>query len=139
MAKKQTYEELEQRVKELEGQRSGHLELDLAALFQGFEDSFPLGITDHKGVVLYVNNALMEMWGYSSPEDIIGRQLAEFWEGPNIYRTMEDLATKGWSMGEDIGKRKDNSLFPVEYKAIMCNNIDGKPLYMLGQFFNINE
>ncbi len=42
-------------------------------------------------------------------------------------------------MGEDIGKKKDNSLVPVEYKAIMCNNIDGKPLYMLGQFFNINE
>ena len=47
----------------------------------------------------------MEMWGYSSPEDIIGRQLAEFWEGPGIYRTMEDLANKGWLMGEDIGKR----------------------------------
>jgi len=139
MADKPTYEELEKRIKELEGQRSGHLELDLAALFQGFEDSFPVGITDHKGVILYVNNALMEMWGYSIPEEIIGRQLTDFWEGPGIYGTMEDLATKGWSMGEDIGKRKDNSLFPVEYKAIICNDIDGKPLYMLGQFFDISE
>ena len=139
MADKPTYEELEKRIKELEGQRSGHLELDLAALFQGFEDSFPVGITDHKGVILYVNNALMEMWGYSIPEEIIGRQLTDFWEGPGIYRTMEDLATKGWSMGEDIGKRKDDSLFPVEYKAIICNDIDGKPLYMLGQFFDIAE
>ena len=139
MADKPTYEELEKRIKKLEGQRSGHLELDLAALFQGFEASFPVGITDHKGVILYVNNALMEMWGYSIPEEIIGRQLTDFWEGPGIYGTMEDLATKGWSMGEDIGKRKDNSLFPVEYKAIICNDIDGKPLYMLGQFFDISE
>jgi len=128
---------LEPRIKELKGQRSGNLELDLAALFQGFEDSFPVGITDHKGVILYVNNALVEMWGLSSPEEIIGRQLAEFWEGPGIYRTMEDLATKGWSMGEDIGKRKDGSLFPVDYKAIMCTGLDGKPLYMLGQFVDI--
>ena len=139
MADKPTYEELEKRIKKLEGQRSGHLELDLAALFQGFEASFPVGITDHKGVILYVNNALMEMWGYSIPEEIIGRQLTDFWEGPGIYGTMEDLATKGWSMGEDIGKRKDDSLFPVEYKAIICNDIDGKPLYMLGQFFDIAE
>ena len=139
MADKPTHEELEQKIKGLEGQRSGHLELDLAALFQGFQDSFSVGITDHKGVLLYVNNALVEMWGYSSPEEIIGRQLAEFWEGPGIYRTMEDLATKGWSKGEDIGKRKDGSLFPVEYKAIMCKNIDGKPQYMLGQFFDISE
>ena len=139
MADKPTYEELEQRIKELEGQRSGHLDLDLAALFQGFEDSFPVGITDHKGVLLYVNNALEEMWGYSGPGDIIGRQLAEFWEGPGIYRTMEDLATKGWSMGEDIGKRNDGSLFPVEYKAIICKNIDGNPLYVLGQFIDISE
>ena len=139
MADKPTYEELEQRIKALESQRSGHLELDLAALFQGFEDSFPIGITDLKGVILYVNNALVEMWGYSSPEEIIGRQLNDFWEGPGIYRTMEDLAAKGWSMGEDIGKRKDDSFFPVEYKAIMCKNIDGKPLYMLGQFFDISD
>ena len=139
MADKPTYEELEQRIRELEGQRSGHLELDLAALFQCFEDSFPVGITDQKGVVLYVNNALVETWGYSDPEDIIGRQLAEFWEGPGIYGTMEDLATKGWSMGKDIGKRKDDSLFPVGYKAIMCKDVDGKPLYMLGQFFDISE
>jgi len=139
MVDKPTYEELEQRIKELEGQRSGHLELDLTALFQGLQDSFSVGITDQKGVLLYVNNALMEMWGYSSPEEIIGRQLDEFWEGPGIYRTMKDLATKGWSTGEDIGKRKDNSLFPVEYKAIMCKDIDGKPLYMLGQFFDMSE
>ena len=139
MADKPTYEELEQRIKELEGQGSGHLEMDLAALFQGFEDSFPVGITDPKGALLYVNKAFMEMWGYSSPEEIIGRQAAEFWEGPGVYKTMEDLATKGWSKGEDIGKRKDGSLFPVEYKAIMCKNIDGKPQYMLGQFFDISE
>jgi two-component system, cell cycle sensor histidine kinase and response regulator CckA len=139
MPKKPTYEELEQRVKELEGQKSGDLELDLVALFQGFKDSFPVGITDHQGVILYVNNALGEMWGYSSPEDTIGRQLAEFWEGPGIYRTMEDLAAKGWSMGEDIGKRKDGSLFPVDYKAIMCTDFDGKPIYMLGQFVDISE
>ena len=86
-----------------------------------------MGITDHKGVVLYLNNALVEMWGYSSPEEIVGRQFAGFWEGPGIYRTMEDLATKGWSMGEDIDKRKDGSLFPVEYKAIMCKNIAEQP------------
>ena len=83
------------------------------------------------------NNALVEMWGCSSPEEIIGRQLAEFWEGPGIYRTMEDLTAKGWSMGEDIGKRKDGSLFPVDYKAIMCTDFDGKPLYVLGQFVDI--
>jgi PAS domain S-box-containing protein len=49
MAKKPTYEELEQRIKTLEGQNSSHLSLDLPALFQGFEDSFPVGITKQKG------------------------------------------------------------------------------------------
>ena len=135
MTTKPSYEELEQKIKELEDLRLDGFRLDLTALFQGLETSFPLGITNNNGVLLYVNNALSELWGYSSPEEMIGRPLVEFWEGPGISKTMEDLATKGWSSGEDIGKRKDNSLFPVEYKATLCNDIDGNPLYMMGHFF----
>ena len=52
MSAKPTYDELEQRIKELEGQRSGHLELDLEVLFQGLEDSLPVEITDHTPMIL---------------------------------------------------------------------------------------
>jgi PAS domain S-box-containing protein len=139
MDTKPTYEELEQRIVKLEQRTQRYNEFDLVPIFKGIENSFPLGITDQKGIIIYVNDPLLKMWGYSSEKEIIGRGLAEFWEGDGIFSTIDDLINTGWSMGEDIGKRKDGSLFNADYVAIMCKDNNGEPLYMLVQFFDITK
>ena len=139
MDTKPTYKELEQRIAKLEAQTQRYKEIDLAPIFKGIEKSFPMGIADHNGMMIYVNGPLVKMWGYSSEKEIIGKSLTEFWEGDGIFRTIDDLINTGWSMGEDIGKRKDGSLFNAEYVAIMCKDNGGEPLYMLGQFFDITK
>jgi len=139
MDNKPTYEELEQRIAKLEAQTQRYKEFDLVPIIKGIEKSFPMGITDQNGKMVYVNDPLVKMWGYSSDKEIIGRSLPEFWEGDGIFSTIDDLINTGLSMGEDIGRRKDGSVFNVEYVAIMCKNNNDKPLYMLGQFFDITK
>ena len=139
MDTKPTYKELEQKIAKLEAQTQRYKEFDLAPIFKGIEKSFPMGITDQNGIMIYVNDPLVKMWGYSSEKEILGRGLAEFWESDGIFSTIDDLINTGWSMGEDIGRRKDGSLFNAEYVAIMCKDNNGEPLYMLGQFFDITK
>lgn len=139
MDKKPTYEELEQKIKNLEAQAEKYKGLDLLPLFKGIENSFSLGITDPEGILIYVNDPLVNMWGYSSQKDIIGRSLPDFWEGERVFDTISDLINFGLSTGEDIGKKKDGSLFNVEYVAIMCKDNNDEPLYMIGQFFDITD
>jgi PAS domain S-box-containing protein len=98
-----------------------------------------IGMTDPEGKLLYVNDALVKMWGYESADDILGRLLPEFWEGEGIYETLKALHEKGSHQGEDIGKKKDGSLFHVEFTANMIEGEVGKPEYLFGSFTDITK
>ena len=98
-----------------------------------------IGITDIEGTLMYVNDSLVEMWGYESADEILGRKLPEFWEGEGIFKTIEALREKGGRIGEDIGKRKDGSVFDVQFSASMIKDEAGTPLYMFGSFLDISE
>lgn len=97
-----------------------------------------IGITDTEGKLVYVNDSLVKMWGYDRADEILGRDLPEFWEGDGIYKTVEALRTRGWRIGEDTGKRKDRSVFPVQFAASVIKDKDGKPMYLLGSFIDIS-
>jgi len=98
-----------------------------------------IGITDLKGTMIYVNEAAVKIWGYKSNEEIIGRSLPEFWEGDGIYKTIEALEKKGFRFGEDMGKRKDGSPFPVQFSASIVKDNEGNPKYIFGSFIDITE
>jgi PAS domain S-box-containing protein len=139
MHEKPSGEIVEQKVKSTETQFQKFRGLGLRSIFSGLESSFPIGITDLAGNIIYVNEPLVKMWGYSNKEEIIGGCLPKFWDGDRIFKTIEDLESKGFSTGEDRGKRKDGSVFDVYYVAILCKSNDGIPEYMLGQFFDITK
>jgi len=98
-----------------------------------------IAITDIGGKLIYVNDACVEMWGYDSADEIVGRSLPEFWEGDGVYRTVQELHEKGAYIGEDTGKRRDGSLFHVQLSASMIVDDAGQPLYMFGSFVDISE
>ncbi len=96
-----------------------------------------IGIADMNGMVTYVNDAVVKMWGYDDGKEIIGRAITEFWEGERIYETLRALNEEGGRIGEDTGKRRDGSLFPVEFSATVIRDDTGKPLCMFGSFIDI--
>ena len=140
MTRKSTYEELEQRVKELEEETLDlkQVERDLTTFKAAIESSInAIGITDLEGKLIYVNDSSVKMWGYNGKDEILGRFLPEFWEGDGVFKTIKELREKGVASGEDIGKRKDGSLFFVQFTASIFKNEAGNPSFMFGSFFDI--
>ena len=142
MPDKPTYEELEQRAKELEKEALGlrKVERDLRIFKTAVASSInAVGITDLEGKLIYVNDSCVKMWGYNSKNEMLGKFLPEFWEGDGIFKTIKALSEKVVASGEDVGKRKDGSLFSVQFTASMFKDEAGNPAFMFGSFFDITE
>ena len=97
------------------------------------------GIADTVGKVLYVNNSLVKMWGYDSRDEMIGRHLSDFWHGDRLYRIMQELLETGGVIGEDVGLRKDGSVFPIDFTGTLLKDKAGRPSLMFGSFVDITE
>jgi PAS domain S-box-containing protein len=89
------------------------------AWFRTMADEAPVGITiSRDGINMYANQACLRMFGYDSPQELIGTsQLNRV--APD-YRWQTNLYIKKRKRGEDVphryefmGQRKDGSAFPV--------------------------
>ncbi|MFA9371111.1 MAG: PAS domain S-box protein [Labilibaculum antarcticum] len=97
-----------------------------------------LGIANLNGNLVYVNDSLVKLWGYTRQE-LLGRSLMDFWEGDGIHKTMNELKEKGSCFGEDMGKRKDGTFFHYQYTATMVNDSSGSPVNIFGSFVDITK
>ena len=98
-----------------------------------------IGITDAEGKLLYVNDSLVRMWGYENKNEVLGKGLTDFWEGDRVCKTIKNTLEKGGDLGEDRGKRKDGSVFDVQFSSSLIKNKDGHPQYFFGSFLDISE
>jgi len=115
-------------------------ELDLRIKESAMNSSLNgIGMTDEEGRMIYVNKNLVKMWGFDSQDEILGRSIQDFWDGDTIRNTVKALMEHGYHMGEDIGKRKDGSMFPVEFTASMIRDESSKPMAMFGSFIDISK
>jgi len=109
--------------------------IDLGILKHAIASSISgIGITDMAGKLIYVNDTIVKIWGYEDKDEILGRYLPEFWEGEGIHETIKALKKEGARIGEDIGKKKDGSLFYVDYMASVIRDRSGRMKYMIGSF-----
>ena len=114
--------------------------MDLSIFKNAVESSInAIGITDLEGKLIYVNDSCVKMWGYNSKDEVLGSFLPEFWEGDGVLKTVKELREKGVASGEDIGKRKDGSLFFVRFTASIFTDEADNPSFMFGSFFDITE
>jgi len=85
-----------------------------------------IGILDGRLDFTYVNDALAKLFGYPSPQEIIGRSLCDLYEPPEQVRFITTIVPlvqqRGRWRGEASGLRYDGSLFPQE---ISLTSIDG--------------
>jgi PAS domain S-box-containing protein len=100
----------------------------------------PIGITNLDGKLTYVNPALIKQWAYDSETDMLGKNALDFWnDSKTVHETINEIKSKGSSSGEFIGKRKDNSLFPVAYKISTIIDDNNKLLGLVGSFEDLTE
>ncbi len=98
-----------------------------------------IAISDLDGKLTYVNDALLNIWGYSAQEalNINAADLAS--SKDEINQIINDIQEKGFSFGESIGIRKNGSLFNLQFFASLITSSENKPIAMLSTFLDITE
>ena len=133
---KPTYEDLEQRVQELEDEvrdlklltnALGGTGGDIYSFLDELRDGF--FVTDIKGTVTHVNKALSEMFGYESPVDAVGNHFSEYLPkevteevGEKFNRAINDINYE--ELIEIPAYRKDGSTVFVQLK--LSQEISGR-------------
>jgi len=131
MTKKPSYEELEQRVKDLEQEvmegwkAIGEIERLKSAIEQSIDG---VAIGNHDKGFTYVNQAFAAMHGYS-PEELIGLNVSDVYDPelpeqvPDIF---EQLSTQGSYRGETSRIRKNGTSFMAFQSTTGMKSASGK-------------
>jgi PAS domain S-box-containing protein len=99
-----------------------------------------IAISDLKGNITYVNPSFYKLWGYTLPQEVIGKQVVEFWQArEKATAVVTALQQSGSWIGELVALTKDGKPFDVQVSASIVNNVSGQPYCMLASFADITE
>jgi PAS domain S-box-containing protein len=103
---------------------------------------YGMGISDIKGTIIYINQSLAQMHGYTI-EELIGKHQSilhneEQWK--NVNRLIGQLMLVGNVVEEEIWcKRKDGTVFPTLMNGALIRDKKGLPLFMAGTVVDITK
>jgi PAS domain S-box-containing protein len=96
-------------------------------------------LADMDGTVKWVNSSFLSLWGLTATHEAVGRNVTEFWSGPDARRILEDLPRTGGWRGEFEADRKGGGGFSVEVSASLIRNEEGSTLGVMTSFMDITE
>jgi len=146
------YEKLEQRVKERTAEilKSNELlkqeinerkkvEWSLKIKDSAIESSInAIVFVDPTGAVTYVNPSFLNMWGYDSEKEILGKSAVKFWHKKELYmEVMEATFNKGGWVGELVAEKSDGALFDTQLSANAVKDEEKNPICMMASFIDI--
>ena len=144
MSRNPTYEELEQRVKELEKEvaERDRDEQKLRELNRAVEQSSEgIATADFEMKFVFVNRAWAETHGYPAAE-LIGKPVAIL-DAPsgrkNLPAVWEEIKEKGFWQGELDRIRKDGSSFPSIMTASLVKDNEERPAGIIGTCMDISR
>ena len=150
MSKKPTYEELEQRVKELErtaddcrhvekklSQKSAYLE----SIFKAIPDATVFADPDRR--ILMANTALTKVFGYEL-EEVIGKYTEILYSSKESYEEQGRIrfhlsAEEKLKPYEVMYRRKDGGIFPSETVGTTVKDNEGNTIGFLGIMRDVTE
>jgi len=97
-------------------------------------------IGDLAGNITYVNQAFLDLWGGTSPDEVIGKSALTFAQSPEDAQTILKAVIEGgtWK-GEIAARKKSGRLLAVQLSANMVRNADGTPVCLMASFVDITE
>ncbi|MFW6375664.1 MAG: PAS domain S-box protein [Thermoplasmatota archaeon] len=97
-------------------------------------------IADLDGTVNYVNDSLVDMWGYDDKEEILDRNTIEFfYDKEKTQKAIEELMEEGKWKGELKAVKKDGTSFDVFLSVNLIHGEDGEPLDILASIIDITK
>ncbi len=100
----------------------------------------PIAFADLDGNLTYVNPAFLELWGYASPDEVVGRALSSFWEDASeAEEVSEAVWGEGQWTGELVGRRRDGSIFDAQISSNTVTDDFGEPIIIMVSLIDISE
>lgn len=99
-----------------------------------------IAIADLQGELCRVNPAFIDMWGYDTADQVVGRSVTEFWANPGKAQSVvaKVVETGEWE-GELLGEKKDGTTFHARASASLVMNDDDEPVCMMSSFEDVSE
>ncbi len=105
------------------------------ALF--FGSLVPMAMSSPEGTVLQANQAFLDLWGFSSESEVIGRKTSEFWFDVNkADAVLKSTVNRGKWLGDLTGIKKDGSRFHVEVSVSLVRDPEGKAICVVASFLD---
>jgi PAS domain S-box-containing protein len=94
-----------------------------------------------EGKFTWVNHAAAEIFGYSSPEEMVGTKVKDIYvEQGERKKLVEKLEKEGvWKDFVSHCKKKNGEQFYTERTSNMVHDADGKPILIQGMIRDITE
>jgi PAS domain S-box-containing protein len=100
----------------------------------------PIAMAGMDGRIVYANHAFLELWGYASESDVIGREPADFFaDRGEADRAMQGLRATGVWNDEFRGRRRDGTEIEVLVNSNIVADDAGNPIRMIGSFMNVTD
>jgi PAS domain S-box-containing protein len=88
----------------------------------------------------YVNPSFLQIWGFDSPSEVLGRSTTEFWKRPeDCEAVMAAVVAQGSWTGTLSGRSRGGDIFPVELRVALVKDSDGTPLCSMATFIDITD
>ena len=103
-----------------------------------------IAIAGMDGNVIFANRSFMRMFGYTSPDEVIGQPMELFaHEDPLELKIIEEVKgalskNSGW-IGEIHPRRRDGSRLDAQLSASMVRDASGNPICMMAMFADISS
>jgi len=99
-----------------------------------------IAISDLQGNLTYVNPAFVVMWGYNSPDEVLGKPASGFWQTKQqADEVIMAIRQNGVWNGELVAVNKDKKTFDVQVSSRIVRDSSGQPVSMLASFADISQ
>ena len=99
-----------------------------------------ISVSDLEGRVEYVNQATLDMWGFRSLQEVVGRHASEFWADPaEVQATFAQMRVSGTDSRVLTARRADGRLRRIQVRSSTIPGHDGGPGGLLASFLDVTE
>ncbi|WP_311170336.1 PAS domain S-box protein [Halobellus ordinarius] len=97
-----------------------------------------IAIANLDGELISVNPSFLELWGYETEDEVLGKSVTEFWKRPEeAAKVASSVEETGQWNGELLAVRKDNTTFHAQCSASTVTDNEGEPLALMSSFVDI--
>jgi len=99
-----------------------------------------IAFSDLQGILTYVNPAFINLWGYNSHTEVIGKPATRFFQTrEQVDKVVKAIQKNGSWAGEMVALNKTGETFDVEISASLVKDSSGQPVCMLASFADITQ